>query len=92
MLHCLVFKEQLCLVGTFHHVPYDIYYSIAACSVCQEIFKISFLSELETLYFQMLASQGFSSFVSRVSRGDLYYITRSAPSCQHLFLKKTLKI
>ena len=82
MLHCLVFKEQLCLIRTFHHVPYDIYYFIAVRSVCQEIFKISFLSELETLSFQMLASQGFSSFLSRVSRGDLYYITGVAPVCQ----------
>ena len=88
MLHCLVFKEQLCLIRTFHHVPYDIYYFIAARSVCQEIFKISFLSELETLSFQMFASQGFSSFLSRVSRGDLYYITRFALPCQHPFQKK----
>ena len=88
MLHCLVFKEQLYLIRTFHHAPYDIYYFIAARSVCQEIFKISFLSELETLSFQMLASQGFSSFLSRVSRSDLYYITRFASPCQHPFQKK----
>ena len=86
MLHCLVFKEQLCLFRMVcFSVPYDIYYFIAARSVCQEIFKISFLSELETLRFQMLASQGFSSVRSRVSRSDLYYITRFTPACQHLF-------
>ena len=85
MLHCLVFKEQLCLVGTFHHVPYDIYYFIAARSVCQEIFKISFLSELETLSFQMLASQGFWAFAVAVSLSDLYYDTVNKSGCQHLF-------
>jgi hypothetical protein len=90
MIHVALFSFQrtTCLVRTFPHVPYDIYYFIAACSVCQDILKISFLSELETFSFQMLASQGFSSSVSRVSRGDLYHITRFASPCQHPFQKK----
>ena len=91
MIHVALFSFQrttLSFQNRLFFVPYDIYYFIAARSVCQEIFKISFLSELETLSFQMLTSQGFSSFVSRVSRGDLYYITRFALPCQHPFQKK----
>jgi len=90
MIHVALFSFQrttLSFQNRLFFVPYDIYYFIAARSVCQEIFKISFLSELETLRFQMLASQGFSSVRSRVSRSDLYYITRFAPACQHLFEK-----
>ncbi|EEX68350.1 hypothetical protein MITSMUL_05353 [Mitsuokella multacida DSM 20544] len=54
MLHCLVFKEQLCLIRTFHYVPYDIYYFIAACSVCQEIFKIPFYLNSKHFPFRCL--------------------------------------
>ena len=88
MIHVALFSFQrttLSFQNRLFFVPYDIYYFIAARSVCQEIFKISFLSELETLHFQMLAIQGFSSVRSRVSRSDLYYITRFTPACQHLF-------
>ena len=94
MIHVALFSFQrttLSFQNRLFFVPYDIYYFIAARSVCQEMFKISFLSELETLSFQMLTSQGFSSFVSRVSRGDLYYITRFHPACQHYF-KKSFKL
>ena len=90
MIHVALFSFQrttLSFQNRLFFVPYDIYYFIAARSVCQEIFKISFLSELETLRFQMLASQGFSSVRSRVSRSDLYYITRFAPACQPFFEK-----
>ena len=93
MIHVALFSFQRTTLSCWNisSCPYDIYYFIAARSVCQEIFKISFLSELEALYFQMLASQGFSSFVARVSRSDLYYITRFASPCQHSFQKKDKK-
>ena len=88
MLHCLVFKEQLCLfrIVCFLFLTTSIILSQPVQFV-KRFLKFLFLSELETLRFQMLASQGFSSVRSRVSRSDLYYTTRFAPACQHLFEK-----
>ncbi|WP_233519608.1 hypothetical protein, partial [Mitsuokella sp. AF21-1AC] len=57
--HVALFSFQRTTLSFRNLVPYDNLYYIAHRSDCQDIFKISFLSELETIGFQMLAIQGF---------------------------------
>ncbi|WP_298463062.1 hypothetical protein, partial [uncultured Mitsuokella sp.] len=59
MIHVALFSFQRTTLSFRNLVPYDNLYYIAHRSDCQDIFKISFLSELETIGFQMLAIQGF---------------------------------
>ena len=85
MLHCLVFKEQLCLSKLAFvwkallqatHLLYRI------LSDCQELFYFSFC--LSHPLQQGASNQGAMFSLEPVSRGDLYYITGRASICQPL--------
>ena len=88
MLHCLVFKEQLCLskLSRFKRLIY----CTASLSDCQELFYFSFC--LRHLLQQGASNQGVFSCQAGVSRRlVLYYRTRSHLSTAILnFFKKNL--
>lgn len=89
MIHVALFSFQRTTLScrNIYHVPYDIYYFIAARSVCQEIFKISFCLNSKHFPFRCLPVKASHLSYPR-PRGDLYYITRFALPCQHPFQKK----
>ena len=82
MLHCLVFKEQLCL-------------SKLSLQATHLLYRISFRLSRTFLFFFFVwvicSSKALpikEYFLARpMSRGDLYYITGWWCICQHLFLK-----
>ena len=88
MLHCLVFKEQLCLLK-FAFVWK------ALLQATHLLYRISFRLSRTFLFFFFVwvirSSKALpikEHFLARpVSRGDLYYITGWWCICQHLFLK-----
>ena len=92
MLHCLVFKEQLCLSGFSESFVFLSLKTLIIISqliqLVKRFFKFLFCLNSKLFAFRCLPVKACSSFVLRVSRGDLYYVTRFPHACQHVFRKK----
>ena len=86
MLHCLVFKEQLCLSKRF--ASSDFYILSHRVELVKKFF-LSFFKFFRLL--QSLANQGFWALAGAVSLSDLYYDTVYKMTCQQLFAKKIKK-
>ena len=80
MLHCLVFKEQLCLSK---HFASSNFYILSHRAELVKKFFLSFFKFFRLL--QSLANQGFWALAGAVSLSDLYYDTVYKMTCQQLF-------
>ena len=78
-LHCLVFKEHLCVISEVFDwsLVNQLLYDTSSIPFCQELFYFFF----EEIFEESCAGNAVLS----LSVADLHYITRFALVCQHLW-------
>ena len=89
-LHCLVFKEQSCLALLSKcpslqatHLSYRIGFDLSRI-----FWNFLFYQNSKAITYNPLPVKACWTVFFALVPGDLYYITRVSPVCQHFFLKK----